>query len=187
MIRVEHRRVILSVDQASTSGYCIHVGSSPVRHGVVTTAFARSQIVRLASAYAAEYATESGNTNAWHIFVFENHANIGRAQFGHGALIGQLHRWLEHHDLMGHPAHLRIGVPPNTWQRRVLGVKRAPREERKAQAVRWASHYVQRPITSDDEADAIGIGAYGVLDAVALLDARRWRSTTLKRLRKRKG
>jgi hypothetical protein len=196
------RRVVCGVDQATSSGYCIHVGHTPVRWGLARDAFERREVLRQAVMYAEELAARVRATPSpaelltmgpppepWPVFVFENHANVGRRQKGHGTLIGQLHRWLEQLDLMGHPGYLRIGVAPNVWQSAVLGCStKTPRAERKRQSLAWASGHVKQVITNDDVADAISISRWACLDGLVALDRRRWGASkkARKRVRRRR-
>lgn len=178
MIRTSESLVTLGTDQATSSGWCIHVGQSPVRHGVALTAIERKNVVQLAREYALEHSQR--NSLSWFIFVFEDHSQFASVNGrGHGTLIGALHRWLEHLDLNGHPPHLRIGVRPSAWQKSVLGVKSAKvnSAERKQQSLLWASHHVRAPITSHDQADAIALSAYGSLEGERLIDLRARKAT----------
>ena len=181
------RRVVLGTDQATASGWCIHVGHTPVRYGLARDALARQAVVRLASVFAGEL----GGSATDFVFVFENHAGIRRHWHASLSLAGSLHRWFEHLDLLGHPAYLRIGVAPVTWQATVLGVcTRETSEERKAQSLRWASDHVRAQISSHDVADAIGLSRWGTTDGLRELDRRKWEGSVKKRIQaaaRRKG
>lgn len=161
-------RCTLAVDQATSSGYAMHVGLSPLRWGLALTALERRAVLQMARSYSIDAADRDG----WFLFLYEDHSFASK-QRGHGTLIGQLHRWLEQLDLMGHPPALRFGVSPNTWQRRVLGCAlKTKRDERKRQSMAWASAHVRSGITSDDVSDALCISAFGALEADALIARR---------------
>jgi hypothetical protein len=182
-------RVVLSADQAATSGYCIHVGTRPLRWGIARDCFARREVLRMAQMFAVEAGQPAG-----FVFAYEDHATMRRIHASRAAVMslgGALHRWLEQLDLMGHPPSLRFGVAPMVWQAAVLGcVPKDKRERRKEMSKAWASAYVGQPIVSDDVSDSVGIGAFAVLDSARLMAPKKQaykgpRAT--KKVRKRQG
>jgi hypothetical protein len=178
-VLLSHRSTVLGVDQATSSGYCLHSARSPVRWGKALTAFDRRAVLEMARAFASEV------DQPWFVFVYEDHT-FANGQRGHGTLIGQLHRWLEQLDLMGHPRELRLGVTPNAWQCTVLGCKpNTKRAERKAQSLAWASAHVHEPVTDDDVSDAIALSCFGTLDGLRMIEQRRYKlPKPLKKVRK---
>ena len=181
MIPWSLQRVVLGVDQATSSGYCVHVGIRPVRWGLARDAFDRAHVITIAQAYARDYAQPG------FVFAFEAHEPLRRAKSSRASLLtlgGMLHRWLEQLDLMRHPSHCRIGIAPSTWQRRVLGCTgKTPRAERKAQAIAWASAYVHAAIEQDDIADAIAISSFAAREPVRS-HARKKGSWSVRKVRK---
>ena len=164
MIRTGGRLWTLGVDQAATSGWCLHEGTTPRAWGEAKTARERRDAVALAARLSG--CNNTCSTQSWFTFVFENHAGFfAKNGRGHAALMGALYRWHEQLDLIDHPEDFRMGLTPDQWQTRVLGLKKRTikRAERKAQARFWASAHVQERITSEDVADAIAISACGAM------------------------
>lgn len=168
------RRVILAVDQATTSGWSIHLGGRPLASGVVDvwSFTARRNVIREAYALSAD--------NPF-LFVYEDHSVAPlRSYKWTGQVLGlggSLWLWLDSLNRIGHPSSMRVGVTSREWRRRVLGVsERVGRDECKAQAVRWAEAYTGKRAMTDDEAEAIALGAFHSLSPLPANDNGRPRS-----------
>lgn len=86
-------------------------------------------------------------------------------------------RWHALLSVFDHPETHRILVQPQRW-RRILGTRaHLPRAAWKAQAKLWSSAVCARPITNDDEAEAICIASWGAWDGLA-----QWARDTVKSL-----
>lgn len=78
-----------------------------------------------------------------------------------------------------HPEQNLLTVTPSTWRRLLGPMPRGTRRPRwKAEARAWASMHLGHAVTSDDEAEAICIAAWGAWDGLA-----RWSQHT-RRLRR---
>jgi hypothetical protein len=177
------RAVVLGVDQATSSGYCVHVGREPVRWGLARTALERREVLRIASMFATEHAVDA------FYFCFENHSSMRRISASRAAVMtlgGMLHRWLEQLDLMGHPESHRFGVPPQRWQTAVLGVDpKSTREQRKLASIVWANRRTGEAISSNDVSDAIAITDFAALTGIAELCGKAALDQAVKQARRR--
>ena len=151
---------VLAVDQATESGWSIHLGRRPLASGTVRVwdYAARGQVVREA------YALSAGRP---FLFAYEDHARAPLRSYKYTgqvlALGGALWLWLDSLNRVGHPEDERLGITSKDWRRVVLGMsERRGRDECKAEAIRWAEAYVGRAVTHD-EAEGLAIGAYAAL------------------------
>lgn len=175
--------VILAVDQATESGWSIHLGRRPLVSGTLNVwDYVRRRDV-LREAYALSPASPF-------LFAYEDHSRAPLRSYKWTgqvlALGGSLWLWLDSLHRMGHPESMRLGITSRDWRRVVLGAsERLGREECKAQAIRWAQAYTGKANMGDDEADAVSIGAYCALHGEAELAARDRNKSARRRVRRR--
>jgi hypothetical protein len=169
--------VVLGVDQATTSGWSIHVGTRPVASGKldVWSWEARRTVLRMAYDFANPPLTMGCSAPRWFVFAYENHSDAPLKSYKSTpqvmSLGGSRDLWFDSLNRLGHPAELRIGTTSRTWRTKVLGLKAPLRgEECKAQAVRWAENHTGKRGLQHDEAEAIAVSAWGTLDGIAELE-----------------
>lgn len=162
-------RVTLGVDQATASGWSIHLGFRPVESGVVDVWDwqARRSVIRKAYDLANRN-NASVSTVKWFLFVYEDHSAYPLKSYKSTAQVlglgGARDLWLDSLNRMGHPGKLRHGVSVRSWRADVLGLRAALKgDECKAQALRWARDHTGRAEMGFDEAEALAISAYGAL------------------------
>jgi hypothetical protein len=171
---------VLGLDQAASSGWGIApIGGKLLEHGVARDCTQRAQVLRrvleIVQAWDALLVVFEDHTGFWQDYG-TNRTPDGqhRAPKRNAAVpvsLGESRgRWFEQLELAGHPKLLRIGVAPSDWQPRVLGVpQRIGSAMLKHHAKEWASRYVGKPITDENEADGICITAWGALDGASVL------------------
>lgn len=186
-------KVILALDQASTSGIAMGVlGGVHLRAVVAGTARKhtdRAKVIEAATVLA-------GGVLADVAVMFEDHSDIpaSRARntatiLGMGAARG---RWEEQLDLAGHPQSMRFRVTSEEWRGAVLGRRfaKAPTEKAKAEAIRWATAFMSRIGGSGDAldhnaAEALAMAVYGAASLPLQIEASR-QLAAIKRAAKRK-
>lgn len=168
-MKVHPPRVVLAVDQATSSGWSLHVGLSPVASGVLNVWHwtARRDVIREATALSPEP----------FLFAFEDHSQAPlRSYKWTGQVLGlggALWLWLDSLNRAGHLENMRLGVTSRDWRRSVLGARESlGREECKAQAIRWAEAHTGKSGMGDDEAEAVALGAYAAFAGMGRLEAR---------------
>jgi hypothetical protein len=170
--------VVLGVDQATTSGWSIHVARRPVVSGKldVWSWQARREVLRMAYDLANEKPGYASNwAPRWFVFAYENHSDAPLKSYKSTpqvmSLGGSRDLWFDSLNRLGHPENLRIGTTSRTWRSKVLGLKAAlAGYECKAQAVRWAVNHTGKAGIGHDEAEAICVAAWGSLDGCAELE-----------------
>lgn len=155
--------IILGIDQAATSGWCIverNVGGILGRHRALDHGTCRKAVERrdiIARAVGA-----AGGPDGL-VAVYEQHG-VGRSErWTPATMIGvgdSRGRWLEALELAGVPRRQCIGVPPQEWRRAMIGPRRLDREAWKAQAV-LSCRGRGVTVASDDEAEAVLIALWG--------------------------
>jgi hypothetical protein len=165
--------VVLGVDQATTSGWSIHVARRPMVSGKldVWSWEARREVLRM----AYDFANERSAVQRWFVFVYEKHSDAPLKSYKSTpqvmSLGGSRDLWFDSLNRLGHPEQLRIGTTSRTWRSKVLGLKAVLKgEECKKQAVRWAEDHTGKRGLSHDEAEAICVSAWGTLDGIAELE-----------------
>jgi len=156
--------IVLGIDQAAVSGWCIArrtaTGTAEVvAHGVVTKAAERRDVIAQAL-LACDVA--SGERMA---AVYEAHTVGGGDRWNPATMIGMgdaRGRWLESLELAGVPRRLCIGVTPYVWRSAMIGRHRMKRHEMKAAAV-LSCRGRGVTVASDDEAEAVLIAMWGAL------------------------
>lgn len=149
---------ILAVDQATISGWSLHHARRYVASGALEVrdwaarrdVFTRAQMLSAGSAL---------------LFAHEDHAATPLASYKRTsqvlALGAALGLWLDTIARSGHLEVMVLGVSSRSWRRKVLGARESVgRDELKRQAVLWAQAYTGKRDLSDDEAEAVAIGAF---------------------------
>lgn len=173
-------RLILCVDQAAVSGWCIVLPSSPyepgyssvVECGIATTFAARRSVLTQFVAMMGS----NGLTPSDVRVVLEDHSRIpsfaGRgkgAQRGTSTFVGMgkaWGRWEEQAMFAGIPASHVHGVAPATWRAAMLGSSRGG-DVARAAAVELAERTMASTLAEDAaEAVCIGLWAAGNLERV---------------------
>jgi hypothetical protein len=146
---------ILSIDQASNSGWCIQVlkNSQYVYHssGSCSTALERQSIV--------DTACELGRPV---LAVYELHAAFGprKVCMGLGRALGA---WLQALELRSVTGRSLVAVRPQQWRSELLGLSaRCGTDEAKEAARVFASQFVGSNIDDLDESEGIAIGRWYV-------------------------
>lgn len=178
---MSERPVILAIDQAEHSGWCVHY-AGVWHHGMARKAVQRNQAVHVAFQIAHE-------AQAKLLVVLEDHSGMpltrgtrfdqdrrrgsyaGHADvirgtatiLGMGAAAG---RWLEQLELMGHSPSWTMRVEPREWRAKLIG-NHGDSEAIKKRAIARASQTVGRAIEDHNEAEAIAIAEWAALDGVA--------------------
>lgn len=164
--------VTLGVDQATSSGWCIHVGTRPVAHGALNVwdFNARDRVVWCALEHCNPEGLPSPadgpKRTAWFQFVYEDHSKAPLRSYKGTpqvlALGGALWLWLDTLNRRRHPAALRGGLTSRAWRKEVLGMKRVEKSaESKSQALVWAQDYTGKQGLGEDESEAIAVSACG--------------------------
>lgn len=156
-------RVTIGVDQATTSGWSIHLGPRPIASGVVNIwdHARRRDVLREAMALSA----------APFLFAYEDHSKCPLSSYKSTGQVlslgGALWLWFDSLCRIGHPETMRMGISSRDWRWRVLGLsERAGRKVLKAEAIRWAEAHTRKVGITHDEADAISVSAYGAIDGM---------------------
>lgn len=154
--------IILGIDQAATSGWCIVERDAggilgrhrALDHGTCRRAIERREIIARAVAVA------QGPDRL--VAVYEQHG-VGRSErWTPATMIGvgdSRGRWLEALELADVPRRHCIGVPPAEWRRAMIGPRRLDRAQWKAQAV-LSCRGRGVTVTDDDEAEAVLIALW---------------------------
>lgn len=173
------RAVVLGVDQATESGWCIHVGGRPIAHGTLNVWDwnARREVV-LRALEAANPDNDNGAPRAF-VFAWENHEQAPLKSYKSTVQVlrlgGAYALWFDSLNRARHPEHMRIGTSVRSWRTSVLGLKAShKRAECKAQALRWAREYTGKPMASEDEAEGICISAWGAREGITQLERARY-------------
>lgn len=183
------RPVILALDQASASGYCIH------HERLWLYGLARKATERRAAIHEALHAARSRNLKL--LVVHEDHSGMpllrgtkhdpnrrARPHFGEldhevirntatilgmGAARG---RWLEQLDLEGHPASWVTSVEPRVWRAKLIGGF-GDTEAIKKRAIARASQTVGKRVEDHNVAEAVCIAEWAAFDGWARFCAER--------------
>lgn len=146
---VPHECVVLAVDTAQVSGWClnvqgIYVGSSEfdlLKHPSLLEEVCRN-------------ALELGRANHLPVVLVYERPFMGTAQ---GQYIGA---WKTAWSAVGGVKTRTVGVYPATWRARVLGMARAARETARRAEQQLAARIAGRPVLPD-EAPAVCIARWG--------------------------
>lgn len=152
---------MLGVDQATRSGWSIHVGLRPIASGSlnVWNWAARRDVLREALALSGPQPL---------IFAFEDHSQAILRSYKCTsqvlALGGALWLWLDTCNRLGQLECMRLGITSRDWRHRVLGVsERLGRDALKAQAIVWACAHTRKSTMDADEADAVAVCAHAAV------------------------
>ncbi len=163
-------RVVLAVDQATQSGWCIHVARRYVSSGVLAMRdwAARREVFRSAHALSGDGPL---------LFAYEDHSATPLRSYKSTAQLlalgAALGLWLDTIQRSGHIDVMHLGVSSRSWRKRVLGAdERVGRDDLKRQSVRWAQSYTGKRQLSDDEADAVALGAFASCEPLVHLPTR---------------
>ncbi len=172
--RAYDRPVVLALDQAAESGYCIH------HDRLWLYGLARKATERRAAIHAAFHAARARNLDL--LVVYEDHSSIplsvgtkhdrqrkGPVRRGTAQVLGMgdaRGRWLEQLELEGHPRSWVIDVDPRTWRAKTIGTH-GTSEQIKDRAKWRASRTVGEHIEDHNVAEAIVIAEWAALDGVA--------------------
>lgn len=186
-------KYVLGIDQGQRGGWAIAIiGGHVLDSGVATTPAMRVAVV--------QSAMQRGFDQEALLLAYEDHGDIplsnrarwtrkkGAPQRNASTLIGMgrsLGRWEGVLDYYSHPERLRIGVTSEDWRMRVLHCRNAlGTEELKERAKRWAQAHTGRDICDHNEAEAVCIAAWGALDGLGVLMARRLQQRTKARIKR---
>lgn len=183
-----HDRVVVGVDQATKSGWSIHVGARPVASGVANVWSWEERRTVLRQAFELANRDRRGGALAtvldptWFVFAFEDHSKAPLASYKSTrqviSLGGSWALWFDSLNRMAHPESMRIGITSRSWRARVLGLKaNAKRAPAKAQAVHWAEQHTGKTGLCEDEAEAICVSSWGALDGVPEIERQRFEKT----------
>lgn len=171
--------LVLGIDQARRSGWAILAGPHPFvvkASGFVHDTAGIMGVVAMARSMAG---------SSPFLVVMEDHSGIplhAKAKFARGQApkrntatilgIGAARgRWEVALDLAQHPDGLRMDVEPCDWRARVLGLSLCASTVRcKAAAMEYASRLIGKPVTDENEAEAVCIACWGALDGIAQLN-----------------
>jgi hypothetical protein len=178
--------ITLAIDQARTSGWAIATGAK-VEHGVSKKYAAVGRTWNERVAVVARALQLAQNDPSQLLVAFEDHGEMpigrltqydrkterrtrdgapersARSLIGMGKPHGY---WSAVLDAAGHSERLRIDVEPCVWRRSVHGTVKG---DVKGAALRWASFRVGQTITDDNEAEAICLACFAVLNGMGMV------------------
>jgi len=165
MGRVKQPIVVLALDQAAASGWCVRDGVQPVVWGLAKTCEDRRQAVIQARNVATV-------CNARLLVFYEDHSSIPASRKRNTATIlgmGDARgRWMEQLDMAGHMRSWVVGISPDEWRQRTIGTY-GTTEQIKQRAVAYANSLLVGRGRVDDHnvAEAIVMAHYAAFDGVA--------------------